>query len=99
MKNHERYRYVFMQVWSNDRYESVEHRVVVNTEKERFSIPFFVNPAHYTVVMPMEELTDEQHPAKYKPYNWGKFLSHRKLTNFKKHNAENIQVSHFRVEE
>ncbi|KAB2602916.1 gibberellin 20 oxidase 1-like [Pyrus ussuriensis x Pyrus communis] len=88
-----------LQVWSNDRYESVEHRAVVNAEKERFSIPFFVNPAHYTVVTPMEELTDEQNPAKYKPYNWGKFLSHRKLTNFKKHSAENIQVSHFRVEE
>ncbi|KAL6211639.1 hypothetical protein ACLB2K_016862 [Fragaria x ananassa] len=30
-----------VQVWSNEKYEIVEHRVVVNTEKERFSIPFF----------------------------------------------------------
>ncbi|XP_008236701.1 PREDICTED: protein DMR6-LIKE OXYGENASE 2 [Prunus mume] len=89
-----------IQVWSNDRYESVEHRVLVNSERGRFSIPYFVNPAHYTLVKPLEELTHEQEdPAKYKPYSWGKFLSHRKLSNFKKHNAENIQLYHFRVSE
>ncbi|BBH09510.1 hypothetical protein Prudu_022023 [Prunus dulcis] len=86
--------------WSNDRYESVEHRVLVNSERGRFSIPYFVNPAHYTLVKPLEELAHEQEdPAKYKPYSWGKFLSHRKLSNFKKHNAENIQLYHFRVSE
>ncbi|KAL6270291.1 hypothetical protein ACE6H2_027202 [Prunus campanulata] len=90
----------WIQVWSNDRYESVEHRVLVNSEKGRFSIPYFVNPAHYTLVKPLEELTHEQEdPAKYKPYSWGKFLSHRTLSNFKKHNAENIQLHHFRVSE
>ncbi|ONH91446.1 hypothetical protein PRUPE_8G115100 [Prunus persica] len=89
-----------IQVWSNDRYESVEHRVLLNSEKGRFSIPYFVNPAHYTLVQPLEELTHEQEdPAKYKPYSWGKFLNHRKLSNFKKHNAENIQLYHFRVSE
>ncbi|BFG41694.1 hypothetical protein CerSpe_279680 [Prunus speciosa] len=89
-----------IQVWSNDRYESVEHRVLVNSEKGTFSIPYFVNPAHYTLVKPLEELTHKQEdPAKYKPYSWGKFLSHRNLSNFKKHNAENIQLYHFRVSE
>ncbi|OMP01571.1 Isopenicillin N synthase [Corchorus olitorius] len=46
-----------IQVWSNETYESVEHRVAVNSERERFSIPFFFNPAHYTNVKPLEELT------------------------------------------
>ncbi|VVA15244.1 Hypothetical predicted protein [Prunus dulcis] len=88
-----------IQVWSNDRFESVEHRVMVNSEKERFSIPFFLNPAHYTQVKPLEELIDERNPAKYKPYSWGKFITHRKLSNFKKLNTENIQIYHFRVSE
>ncbi|XP_042494313.1 protein DMR6-LIKE OXYGENASE 1-like [Macadamia integrifolia] len=48
-----------IQVWSNDRYESVEHRVVVNSMRERFSIPFFFNPSHYVVVKPLEELVDK----------------------------------------
>ncbi|KAJ8572317.1 hypothetical protein K7X08_008828 [Anisodus acutangulus] len=52
-----------IQVWSNDEYESVEHRVVVNSERERFSIPFFLNPSHYTWIEPLEELVNEKKPA------------------------------------
>ncbi|KAM1242932.1 hypothetical protein ACFX2G_035239 [Malus domestica] len=89
----------FGTILSNDKYESLEHRVVVNSKKERFSIPSFVNPAHHTIDKPLEELADEQNQAKYKPYNRGKFLSHRKLTDFKKNSAENMQLCHFRVSE
>ncbi|KAI4295610.1 hypothetical protein L6164_035636 [Bauhinia variegata] len=86
-----------IQVWSNEAYESVEHRVMVNSEKERFSIPFFLNPAHYTNVEPLEEMTSEENPAKYRPYNWGKFFVTRKRSNFMKLDVENIQIYHFRV--
>ncbi|XP_010028521.2 probable 2-oxoglutarate-dependent dioxygenase At5g05600 [Eucalyptus grandis] len=86
-----------MQVWSNDMYESVEHRVMVNTEKERFSIPFFFNPSHYTMVQPLKELTDEHNPPKYRPYSWGRFYVIRKGGNFKKLDVENIQIHHFRI--
>lgn len=55
-----------IQVWSYDKYESVEHRVAVNTEKDRISIPFFFNPAHYVMVKPLEELVDGHNPFKYK---------------------------------
>ncbi|WJX46396.1 hypothetical protein P8452_33204 [Trifolium repens] len=58
-----------IQVWSNDAYESVEHRVMVNSEKERFSIPFFFFPAHDTEVKPLEELINDENPSKYRPYN------------------------------
>ncbi|CAL1389373.1 unnamed protein product [Linum trigynum] len=88
-----------IQVWSNNVYESVEHRVMVNSERERFSIPFFFNPSHYTVVEPLEELVSNESRAKYKAYNWGKFLLTRKASNFKKLDVENIQISHFRVPE
>lgn len=86
-----------IQVWSNDKYESVEHRVMVNPKRERFSIPFFFNPAHYTLVEPLEELINDQNPAKYRAYNWGKFFATRKLSNFKKLDVENIQIYHFRT--
>ncbi|CAK9179730.1 unnamed protein product [Ilex paraguariensis] len=85
-----------IQVWSNDRYESVEHRATLNSKKDRISIPFFFNPAHYTIVEPLEELIDDQNLAKYKPYNWGKFFATRKRCNFQKLEVENIQISHFR---
>ncbi|CAK9181248.1 unnamed protein product [Ilex paraguariensis] len=91
--------YIINVVWSNDRYESVEHRAIVNSEKGRISIPFVFNPAHYTIVEPLEELTDDQNPAKYKPYNWGKFFATRKRSNFQKLDVENIQIYHFRLSE
>ncbi|KAJ4963927.1 hypothetical protein NE237_023866 [Protea cynaroides] len=87
-----------IQVWSNDRYESVEHRVVVNSEKERFSIPFFFDPSHYEMVKPLEELVDEEkEPARFKEYNWGKFFCKRKLSNFKKLPVENHQITDFKI--
>ncbi|CAA3017289.1 DMR6-LIKE OXYGENASE 2-like [Olea europaea subsp. europaea] len=86
-----------IQVWSNDKYESVEHRVMVNSERERFSIPFFFNPSHTVMVEPLKELTSKQNPARYKPYNWGKFHTTRNISNFKKLDVENIQIHHFRI--
>ena len=73
-----------MQVWTNDEYESVGHRVVVNSERERFFIAFFLHASSYTMVEPLEELTSEQIPAKYRAYSWGKFITHRKRSNFQK---------------
>ncbi|KAM7479222.1 hypothetical protein LguiA_027435 [Lonicera macranthoides] len=79
-----------IQVWSNDKYESVDHRVMVNSERERFSIPFFFNPGLDVMVEPLRELLDDQNPPKYKPYNWGKFIATKSLSNFKKLDVENI---------
>ncbi|KAL6963947.1 hypothetical protein U1Q18_034954 [Sarracenia purpurea var. burkii] len=86
-----------IQVWSNGRYESVEHRVIVNSKKERLSIPFFFNPDHYVMVEPLKELTTDQNPARYKAYNWGKFFANRTRSDLKKLNVENIQVHHFKI--
>ncbi|KAF9675944.1 hypothetical protein SADUNF_Sadunf09G0086700 [Salix dunnii] len=88
-----------IQVWSNDTYESVEHRAMVNSGRERFSIPYFLGPAHHTNVQPLEELINQQNPAKYRPYNWGKFLVTRKRSNFQKLDVENIQIRHFKIPE
>ncbi|GAY58252.1 hypothetical protein CUMW_185620 [Citrus unshiu] len=85
------------QVWSNDKYESPEHRVVVNTEKERFSIPFFFFPAHHAMLKPFDEIVNEQNPARYREFNWGKFVVARNRSDYKKQNVENIQIRHFRV--
>ncbi|KAF8409990.1 hypothetical protein HHK36_002510 [Tetracentron sinense] len=85
------------QVWSNDKYASAEHRVVVNSERESFSIPFFFTPSYYTIVKPIEELINDENPAKYKEFNWGMFLSTRKNSNFKKLEVENLQIHHFKI--
>ncbi|KAG2295472.1 hypothetical protein Bca4012_003117 [Brassica carinata] len=67
-----------MQVISNERYKSVLHRAVVNTEKERLSIPTFYFPSTDAVISPAQELIDGQtSPAVYKSFPfveyWDKF--------------------------
>ncbi|CAN0927784.1 Jasmonate-induced oxygenase 1 [Linum grandiflorum] len=86
-----------MQVWSNDKYWSAEHRVVVNSKRERFSIPFFFFPSHYVQIKPMDELVSEENPPKYKEFNWGKFFASRNRSDFGKREVENIQIDHFKV--
>ncbi|TKY69168.1 Hyoscyamine 6-dioxygenase [Spatholobus suberectus] len=86
-----------VQVWSNDKYKGVEHRVVVSTQRERFSIPFFFFPAHHVMVKPAEELVNEQNPARYREYNFGKFLANRTHADFKKRDMENLQIHHFKI--
>lgn len=86
-----------IQVWSNDAYESVEHRVMVNSERDRFSIPFFLKPALYTDVEPLEELIDDRNPPRYRALNWGKFRTARMQSNFAKSNVENLQIYHFKI--
>jgi len=88
-----------IQAWSNDKYESVEHRVMVNSERGRFSIPFFFNPAYHVIVEPLHELTDDQNPPKYKPFNWWKFIANRNLSNFKNLDVDNLQIDHFEASE
>nr|CAB3498583.1 unnamed protein product [Digitaria exilis] len=85
-----------IQVWSNDRYESAEHRVSVNSAKERFSMPYFFNPSLNAVVEPLGELVGEDDPPRYSAYCWEDFLSTKLGSNYKKLDVENLQIEHFR---
>ncbi|KAK2988839.1 hypothetical protein RJ640_015867 [Escallonia rubra] len=88
-----------LEVWSNKKYVSLVHRAKVNSERERFSIPFFFNPAYYVVMEPIEELTNEQNPAKYRAFNWGKYYGSRKYGNFKNPDMDVLRLKHFKVSE
>lgn len=39
-----------MQYWSNGEFSSTPHRVINRNNRDRYSIPFFVNPDHGTVI-------------------------------------------------
>ncbi|KAI5059071.1 hypothetical protein GOP47_0025390 [Adiantum capillus-veneris] len=62
-----------MQVLTNDKYRSVEHRVVVNRKVDRYSFSYSYNAASGIDVAPISELVNENNPPKYKPINWGKY--------------------------
>ncbi|KAL2642850.1 hypothetical protein R1flu_010437 [Riccia fluitans] len=84
------------QMWSNDRFKSVEHQVVVNENRARLSFPLFFSPSASTDVKPAPELLSESNPTRYHPMNWGFFMRKRNDGNFKQY-GEDIQIDHFAV--
>ena len=80
-----------VQVWSNDSYRSPLHRVLANSEKERFSAAFFMNPTFTTDCAPL--LGDK---PRYKTLNWGEYRSKRAEGDFA-NLGEEIQVDGYRI--
>ncbi|XP_076943812.1 jasmonate-induced oxygenase 2-like [Bidens hawaiensis] len=54
-----------LQVISNAIYKSVEHRVIVNPDKERVSLAYFYNPKSDLLIHPAPELVTPETPALY----------------------------------
>jgi isopenicillin N synthase-like dioxygenase len=60
-----------VQALSNDRYKSVLHRVIVNSESERISVPTFYCPSPDAVIAPAGALVDGAlHPLAYRPFTY-----------------------------
>jgi len=57
-----------LEVVSNGRFRSAEHRAVTNASTARISIPMFYGPSDDTFIAPAASLVDEQHPALYRGY-------------------------------
>jgi len=86
-----------VQIWSNDLFKAPLHRVQANSSKERYSAPFFFNPAYKADVAPIlsEESTDNQKPQ-YKPVNWGEFRGKRFAGDFADV-GEEVQIAHYKL--
>jgi len=50
--------------WTNGRFKATQHRVV-NTGKERFSMPLFFAVDYHTVIEPLAPFVSEDNPPKY----------------------------------
>ncbi|KAG6431529.1 hypothetical protein SASPL_109608 [Salvia splendens] len=64
-----------LEAWSNGRLKSVVHRAVVNEERHRLSVAYFMSPAANTTIESPPQLMDEDpnKPRKYKTFTWGDF--------------------------
>jgi isopenicillin N synthase-like dioxygenase len=51
----------------------VLHRAVVNSDKDRISIPTFYCPSPDAVIGPPKELVDDEHPAVYRDFTYGEY--------------------------
>ncbi|EPS61365.1 hypothetical protein M569_13432 [Genlisea aurea] len=68
-----------IQVLSNSTYKSVEHRVMVSSEKTRLSMAFFYNPLGDAVIKPAEELVSEESPAMYPATTFDEYRMYMRL--------------------
>lgn len=59
---------------TNGEYKSIEHRVVVNLEKQRLSIAAFLNPDIKTMISPLPDLVKQNRP-KYKSVSYEEYLA------------------------
>jgi isopenicillin N synthase-like dioxygenase len=60
--------------WTNGLFKATQHRVV-NTGRERFSMPLFFAVDYHTVVEPLPQFVDAQNPAAYTTIVAGKHLA------------------------
>ncbi|GLT64269.1 hypothetical protein SLA2020_367730 [Shorea laevis] len=63
-----------IQVLSNGRYKSVDHRAITNDCLPRVSLAMFYSPNDETVIGPIEDLIDEEHPRMYRNYTYKEFM-------------------------
>ncbi|CAI0466813.1 unnamed protein product [Linum tenue] len=66
-----------LEVLTNGKYKSVEHRALTHKEKDRLSIVTFYAPSYEVEIGPLPEMVDEiNHPCTYRRYNHGEYSKH-----------------------
>ncbi len=85
-----------LQVWSNDRYRSPLHRVIVHRDRARCSAPFFFNPGYETVCAPLPGLLEAGETPRFRPVSWSHFRDQRSAGDYADYGAE-IQIEDFRI--
>jgi isopenicillin N synthase-like dioxygenase len=85
-----------VQVWSNDRYRAALHRVLANTDAERFSVPFFFCPDYSANYAPLRSATLRHEPVHYREINWGEFYARRTAGDYADI-GEEVQISHYGI--
>ncbi|KAL6129310.1 hypothetical protein ACLB2K_072662 [Fragaria x ananassa] len=65
-----------LEIFSNGRYKSVLHRVVVNSSKSRISVASLHSLPFDAVVRPSPKLVDEANPTRYRDTDFANFLEY-----------------------
>jgi feruloyl-CoA ortho-hydroxylase len=65
-----------MQIMSNGRYKSVEHRVLANGSYNRISVPIFVSPKPESVIGPLLEVIENGEKPVYKDILYTDYVKH-----------------------
>jgi isopenicillin N synthase-like dioxygenase len=86
-----------LQVWSNDRYRSPLHRVIVHRDRERVSAPFFLYPSYETICEPLTGTLGARAKPRFRPISWARFRDQRSAGDYADYGAE-IQIDDYRLD-
>ncbi|KAF8407646.1 hypothetical protein HHK36_006779 [Tetracentron sinense] len=64
-----------LEILSNGRYKSAEHRVIGNSTKARVSVPIFVTPRLQTMIGPLSGLPEKDGKTVYKHALFGDYMA------------------------
>ncbi|MCD7446277.1 hypothetical protein HAX54_000087 [Datura stramonium] len=70
----------YLEILSNGRYKSVEHRAVVNAEKTRISVAVGHGPEMDAIVQPADPLIKEMSESKYRPIVYKDYIRGQQST-------------------
>ncbi|KAG8371057.1 hypothetical protein BUALT_Bualt13G0047300 [Buddleja alternifolia] len=65
-----------LQIMSNDKYKSMEHRVFVSGSKNRVSVPVFANPSSDSVIGPLSEVVEAGEKPVYREVVYSDYFSY-----------------------
>ncbi|GJN21639.1 hypothetical protein PR202_gb09133 [Eleusine coracana subsp. coracana] len=77
------------QAWSNNRYKSVEHKVMTNATTERYSVAYFLCPSYDSPIGTCRE------PTPYMPFTFGEYR--RKVQEDVKRTGKKVGLPSFLV--
>lgn len=89
-----------LEIFSNGKYKSVLHRVIVNSERSRISVASLHSLPGKCMVRPSPKLINKTNPRRYKDTNFGSFLKYVSSREPKKKNfLETQKVTMKNIEE
>ena len=65
-----------MKLWTNNRFQSTQHRVINTYGTGRYSVPFFANPDYDAVIKPIPTCVDDNHPPVFDSLHCGESMLH-----------------------
>ncbi|KAL1805882.1 hypothetical protein ACET3Z_028950 [Daucus carota] len=65
-----------LQIFSNGKYKSAEHRVAANGSNNRISVPIFFNPRPHDIIGPLPEVLKNGEKAIYKSVLYSDYVKH-----------------------
>lgn len=70
--------------WTNDRWVSTLHRVVIpdsdDRQRDRMSVPFFFQPSYRAVIETIPTTITQERPARYKPVVSGEWIAAKSMS-------------------